>query len=53
MRRFGWFSSDGKLQCVGTRMKNLQPSAIYHAADLELPALPIDASKPTRFMQCA
>jgi hypothetical protein len=41
------------LQHVGRQMKNLKPFAIYHAADLELPALPIDASKPTRFMQCA
>jgi hypothetical protein len=32
------------------QMKHLQPFPIYHAADPELAALPIHASKPTRFM---
>ena len=45
------FSSDGKLQCVGRQVENLEPSAIYHAADLQLPAPLIDALQPTGFVE--
>jgi len=34
--RLGRFFHDGMLQHVGREMKNLQPSAIYNAADFEL-----------------
>ena len=38
-------------RAIGMQMKNLQPFAIYHAADLELAALPIEACKPAGVVQ--
>jgi hypothetical protein len=40
-----------ELQHVGMQMKNLQPSAIYHAADLEFSATLIDAFQPATLME--
>ena len=39
------------LQHVGMQMKNLQPAAIYHAPDFELPATLVDALEPACFAQ--
>ena len=39
------------LQHVGREMRNLDPRAIYHAADLELLAPFIDAFQPATLME--
>src|SRR6202043_2539465 len=51
MGRLGRFFRDGMLQHVGREMNNLQPCAIYHAADFELLAPFIDALQATTFME--
>ena len=51
MGRLGRFFHDGMLQHVGRKMKNLQPSAIYNAADFELLAPFIDALQPAALME--
>src|ERR1700736_5114060 len=51
MGRLGRFFHDGMLQHVGGEMKNLQPSAIYHAPDFELLAPFIDALQPATLME--
>jgi hypothetical protein len=52
MGRLGRFLPlEGTLQHIGRQMKNLQPSAISQATDLELPARPIDGLQPAAFVQ--
>jgi hypothetical protein len=50
MGRLGRFFHDG-LKYFGREMKNLQPSAIYHAPDFELLAPFIDALQPATLME--
>jgi hypothetical protein len=50
MGRLGRFFCEGMLQHVGSEMKNLQPPAIYNAADFELLTPLIDALQPATLM---
>src|ERR1700688_2296666 len=51
MGRLGRFFHHGMLQHFGGEMNNLQPCAIYHAADFELLAPFIDALQPATLME--